>query len=62
MAVGAKGYLGTENDADQPSTSQLLAAAVGVPTTGRLQRTASLPIWGMIRCPVSRCAPLPYSL
>jgi hypothetical protein len=63
--VGGKGCAGTsaqEKQTYQPSGSRLIVTVLGVPASGRDQRTAIRSILNRARKPFSRVAPLPNSL
>ena len=63
--VSGKGCTGTsaqEKQTYQPSASLEIVTVFGVPSKGRDQRTAILPILERTRNPLSSVAPLPYSL
>jgi hypothetical protein len=51
-----------EKQTYQPSASWLIVTVLGVPSTRRLQRTEMRPILDGSSKPLSRRAPLPYSL
>jgi hypothetical protein len=54
--------LSQEKQAYHPSTSRLMVTVLGVPSRGRLQRTARRPILESTRKPLSSVAPLPNCL
>jgi hypothetical protein len=62
LPVGGMGWSGTsahENTAYQPTASCETVTVLGVPSIGRLHRTASRPILESTRKPFASCAPLP---
>ena len=63
--VGGSGCVGTaaqETAIDQPSASFVTVTVLGIPSIGRDQWTLMRPILERTRTPLSREAPLPYSL
>src|SRR5262249_52242855 len=65
LPVGGSGRIGTpaqEKQAYQPSASRLIVTVLGVPSSGRDQRTVIRPILDRTRKPLSSVAPLPNCL
>jgi hypothetical protein len=59
MSKGCIGAAAHEQATDQPSAALDMVTVLGVPVSGRLQRTATRPTVLRMRNPWSRVAPVP---